>query len=120
MISSPQHPEPLKSAAKICMYKTGLAFFLLLGRTEAGWGRAFRGSRDGASPPSPGERVRGPGLRAGPGAAAAAAGLPRGLGRGWRPIRRAPGIQECAGCWPLPGFCVLRKASVHLHVSKRR
>lgn len=79
----PTAPGALKSAAKICMYKTGLAFFLLLGRSGAGRGRAFRGRRDGAS-----RQARGA-LRG------------RGSGRarpGWRPDRRAPGTQECAGC----------------------
>lgn len=102
----PTAPRALKSAAKICMYKTELAFFLLLGRSGAGRGRAFRGRRDGGS-----RRGRG---SAGPGTAAA--GLRAGsAGLAARPpCARYSGM---CGMLPLPGFCVLREASVHLHLS---
>lgn len=91
----------LKSAAKICMYKAGLAFFLPLGRSGAGWGRAFRGSRAGASPPSPGERCGG-----------------RGSGRAqrWRcrrgaPARARPGLPAHPACARYSGMCGMLAAA---------
>lgn len=116
-MSSTQHPELLNVLQKFACIKLGSGSFC-----------CFVGAEPAAAVPSAGAETEPPrrapgsgaeaGALAGPGAAAA--GLPRGLDRVWLNIRRAPGIQECAGCWPLPGFCVLRKSSVHLHLSKCR
>lgn len=54
----PTAPEALKSAAKICIYKNGFAFFLLPGPTRDRWGSvltgpSFPGRKGGGEHPKP-------------------------------------------------------------------
>lgn len=102
----PTAPEALKSAAKICIYKNGFAFFLLLCPTRHRWGSVLTGpffpGRQEKNPkfahPNICSARRGPGARSGAGLGGFHAGGARRAERRGAHRTRLAGLGAGSGC----------------------